>query len=101
MADKAQEQHSCIRCGQMASKKEEYCTYCGAPFSNRCTYDGGPIGEPCTKVNRPDAAFCSACGAQTTFAREGIIPTRYPPRDQVRMHEWDEINQFNHPFFGK
>jgi ribosomal protein L37E len=100
MADKTQEQHSCVRCGQMASIKEKYCTYCGAPFSNRCTYDGGPLGEPCTKVNRPDAAFCSECGSQTTFAREGLIANKYPPREQVKMHDWNEMHHFNHPFFG-
>jgi hypothetical protein len=91
----------CIRCGTFPNEKDKYCRHCGAPLINRCTHDGGPAGDPCNNENEPHSAFCSKCGAPTTFNRAGLIQSPYPAQDKNEVNDWDEMRQFSSKFFTR
>lgn len=71
--DKKKEDVYCMRCYHKAEEKDKYCVLCGAPLINRCTEDKTLLSKGCNKVNRKEAAYCSACGAPTTFNLAGLV----------------------------
>lgn len=73
MTEKKEDKY-CVRCSHKAGEKDKYCVRCGAPLINRCSEEKTLLSKGCNKENRPDAAFCSACGAPTIFNLAGLVP---------------------------
>jgi len=66
----------CPKCGNEQIIKGEYCKICGVHVVNRCDrsyYDHGQLIIECGELAEGNARYCTECGHETTFFKNGIL----------------------------
>jgi Zn-dependent peptidase ImmA (M78 family) len=85
----------CPVCNNEDSNQGDYCSICGTYIVNRCTNTDYPgrseyDDEPCGALLDGNARYCTHCGQQSTFLRDGLLkPWNESSHNETEVNIWD------------